>query len=452
MLYSAHENRITLVTGSSPEPLIAEASAQIMHYRFKNSDKNYIDLWDLLFKFIDHGLADQGAIGELIGRTLSISAMDRAINSLPPPDVCELKYQSPVTVTQYYKALLTDEAWNKLRTSVPANRKQLTAASGKKTFEEAFKNAYFHFSHYGKANDASPIHDSCSWAYWLRGTAIVCQLNQELTDRMTPIYFPGFGNVGPETMSANLDQDKTGQSVNPLNVGIQSAEDLSIFSEGNKLPYIAAVHCYAYGDEGIRVSNPERDCTPTNLKVDKVAPRYQIDFCGLSAYANITDADKATIQAMIDHTKDHVFTKHPRSYGIPSVRQMLPVLAKDADSTKWFGGYNRASPTAPTSRKRKRKGDGKRRATEAKDLDTGGDNSDSDSNVRKRSKKLRHGERSSKSKSRDTAGPSVGPSSGRGQVATTSARKRERKRGQSQPSVEPSSGQGQVARIHNRKG
>ena len=29
------------------------------------------------------------------------------------------------------------------------------------------------------------MQSSHAWAYWLRGTAIACQLNQELTDRVT---------------------------------------------------------------------------------------------------------------------------------------------------------------------------------------------------------------------------------------------------------------------------
>jgi hypothetical protein len=37
MLYSVREDRYTIVTGSSPEPLIAEASAQMMNYVFPNS-------------------------------------------------------------------------------------------------------------------------------------------------------------------------------------------------------------------------------------------------------------------------------------------------------------------------------------------------------------------------------------------------------------------------------
>jgi hypothetical protein len=262
--------------------------------------------------------------------------MDYAINRLPM--AYELKYQTPVTVADYYKALLTDEAWEALRQSIPANHARLSKNSAKKTFEDAFQDAYFHFSHYGKANDSSPMRDQYAWAIWLRGTAVACQLNQGLTDRMAPIYFSSRGNVSPETVSVNLDQDKTGQSVNPLNVPIQSAEDLSIFSHAKKLPYIAVVHCYALiENQGITVTKP----SPHNLgrqKSDKEAPRYQIDFRGLSAYGNITDADKTAIRMMINRSKNAMFDNHSRKYGVPSLRQMLPVLTEDPAATEWFGG------------------------------------------------------------------------------------------------------------------
>lgn len=339
MLYSVREDRCTIVTGSSPESLIAEASAQMMNYVFPNSIR-YMNLWSLLEKFINHGLAWQGAVGELIGRALSISAMDRAINYLT--HIRELRYQTPIAVTDYYKALLTDEAWEQLRRSIPANRANLSAMSAGKTFEDAFKDAYFHFSHYGQANDASPIRDTCAWAYWLRGTAIVCQLNQELTDRMIPMYFPAHGNVSPRSTSANLDQDKIGESVNPIHVATQSAEDLSLFTRGNKLPYIAAVHCYALTEnQGLIVQEPP----PYELRTQKIdieAPRYQIDFRGLEAYACITNAEKATIRGLINRSKNALFENHPRKYGVPSVRRMLPVLSDEPACTEWFGGYKQA--------------------------------------------------------------------------------------------------------------
>jgi hypothetical protein len=207
-------------------------------------------------------------------------------------EVCELKYQTPVTVTEYYKALLTDDAWEILRLSVPANHTRLGRASAGKTFEKAFATAYFHFSHYAKANDATPMRDSYAWANWLRGTAVFCQHNQELSDRVHFIFFSDRDKLSPRSVSVDLNRDEIGQSANPHNIGIQHAETLGIFSHGNKLPYIAAVHCYALTkDEGITAVT----ATSHNLRkreFDKEAPRYQIDFRGLAAYRNITEYSK----------------------------------------------------------------------------------------------------------------------------------------------------------------
>jgi hypothetical protein len=307
-----------------------------MHHPLKNEEP-CMDLWGLLEKFVDHGLAAQGAIRELIGRALSISAMDCAIDGLPK--FCDLKYRRLVTVADYCKAFLTGKAWEALRQSIPANHARLSDNSAKKTFEDAFQDAHFHFSHYGKVNDSSPMHDTCAWAYWLRGTAVVCQLNQELT--MTPIYFSSLGNVSLKKISVNLDQDKTGRSVNPVNVANQSPEDLSIFSHGNKLPYTAPVHCYALTEnQGITVTKPSSNDL-RNQKDDEEAPRYQIDFRGLSAYGNITDPVTAAIRRMIDQSKNALFDNHSRGY-VPSLRRMLPVLTEDPASTEWFDGFDKA--------------------------------------------------------------------------------------------------------------
>ncbi|KAK2464672.1 hypothetical protein APHAL10511_003248 [Amanita phalloides] len=155
---------------------------------------------------------------------------------------------------------------------------------------------------------------------------------------MMPIYFSELGNVSPKTISVNLEQDKTGLSVNPRHALIQSAESLSIFLPGNGLPYIAAIHCYAMTDDlGITVgAPPSRELR--NSQYDKEAPRYQIDFCGLKAYRNITGSVGNAIRAMINHSKNSVFTNHTRDYGVDSVRQLLPVLGKEQAATRWFGG------------------------------------------------------------------------------------------------------------------
>jgi len=302
-----------------------------------------MDVWNLLVEFVKRGLLPQGTIGQLLGRIFSIFAMDRAIEG--PLTKRELKYQTPVTVAEYYQALLTDEAWEVLKDSTPANCSSLAEESGKKRFEDAFADAYFHFSHYGKANDETPLQDCYGWALWLRGTAILCQLNQTRTDRALPIFFSKpTGTLSAKSTSMALDQDKTGQKEDPGTVAIQSAEILGLFTQGQNLPYIAAVHCYALTrNEGIHALQPtdrELRCSST----DEVAPRYQIDFRGLAAYRNITESMKNDIRRMIDGTKNALFTHHPRQQNLDLVRQMLPLLNGDSSTTAWFGGLDQPLP------------------------------------------------------------------------------------------------------------
>src|SRR5882762_7225285 len=131
--------------------------------------------------------------------------------------------------------------------------------------------------------------------------------------------------------------------MDPTNVPIQSAESLSIFSHGNKLPYIAAVHCYALTEnQGIMVTMPCSHDLRNQIN-DEEAPRYQIDFHGLDAYGNITDAVRTAIRTMINQSKNAMFNKHSRGYGIPTLRRMLPVLTKDPACTEWLGGFDRAN-------------------------------------------------------------------------------------------------------------
>lgn len=73
--------------------------------------------------------------------------------------------------------------------------------------------------------------------------------------------------MSPQTISVILDQDKMSDSVSPSSVAIQSAEHLSIFSGARKLPYTAAVHCYApIADQGIMVSKLSSQTKGSELK------------------------------------------------------------------------------------------------------------------------------------------------------------------------------------------
>jgi hypothetical protein len=183
------------------------------------------------------------------------------------------------------------------------------------------------------------MQDSYAWAGWLRGTAVLCQLNQELSDRVHYIYFSDEGKVGPTSMSVDLNQDKTGQTTKPDNAGTQSAEDLKTFSRGNKLPYIAAVHCYALtSNEGIFATQAHSHNVRGENVQDREAPRYQIDFRGLAAYRNLTEATKDAIRSMINGSKNYLFNNHSREYALHLVHQMMPVLSSEPAATAWFDG------------------------------------------------------------------------------------------------------------------
>jgi len=132
---------------------------------------------------------------------------------------------------------------------------------------------------------------------------------------MAPIYFSSRGNVSPETVSVTLDQDKTGQSMNPCNVAIQSSEDLSLFSHTKNLSYITVVNCYALTEnQGITVMQPSQHDFRRPSR-DEEAPHYQIDFRGLSAYRNMTDEIRIAIRVMINRSHNAVFDHHSQIWG-----------------------------------------------------------------------------------------------------------------------------------------
>jgi hypothetical protein len=128
------------------------------------------------------------------------------------------------------------------------------------------------------------MQDRYAWALWLRGCAILCQLNQMRTDRALPIFFAELGNrVSEKTMSMALEQHKTGPKEDPDTVAVQSAEVLGLFTAERKPPYIASTHCYGVTDrEGLTVQHANTHYLRSQTK-DKAAPRYQLNFRGLAA-------------------------------------------------------------------------------------------------------------------------------------------------------------------------
>lgn len=82
-----------------------------------------------------------------------------------------LCFGQPIQLLDYYQELLSDEQYHDLKHSYPANHSDI-ALMFDVPFEEAFKDAYLHFSHYTPASDSGPFQTKYLWALWLHGWAV----------------------------------------------------------------------------------------------------------------------------------------------------------------------------------------------------------------------------------------------------------------------------------------
>jgi hypothetical protein len=136
-----------------------------------------------------------------------------------------------------------------------------------------------------------------------------------------------------------LDQDKSGMSVDPALVSVQSAEVLHVHSPGVNLPYINAVHCYALTKKaGIQVGKPPYNppCHPPQSNLE--TPHYRIEISGLAPYRLIDQHHAEKIRAMIDGTKNVLFVHHPSQDAVPLLQQQQPLLNGAVSTMAWFGG------------------------------------------------------------------------------------------------------------------
>ncbi|KAF4586317.1 hypothetical protein EYR38_010592 [Pleurotus pulmonarius] len=334
VVYSIHEDREAIISGSSSEPLVAEAAAIVMNSDW--SDREPMAVWRILAEYVSQGLMGQGDAGALLGRTISIMAMDRAISGCPRR--AELKYQTPIEVNKYFQALLTHEQWEALRTSVPANFSKLREEDSTRSFEDAFRGAYVHFSHYSRAGDSSPLNIDYLWALWTRGVATQCQPTQEYTGRVLPMYFASHGTIQPASMSCILEQDRTSPNLNPSSVVTPCAEVLDIFGGGVQMPYITILNCYAGSSSPAGQTSRYTQLEDTRRpEQNEEAPRYEIVLHSLDAYKDLGTHTEC-IAAIINGSTSFLFEHHPRKTptSLSLLHALQPFLDDDASTTQWF--------------------------------------------------------------------------------------------------------------------
>lgn len=273
------------------EPLLAEAAARSMAMtRIGDPSEPFLNVWGILAKYIAADLADKDDVLALIGRTISILAMDRGIHTIPKADRSELKSQTPIHVNLYYRTLLSDSDWGKLRSSLPSNSDQLADEAASTSFEEAFKDAYLHFSHYTRLEDLNlSSQEVALWQLWLRGAAIQLD-NYEgscISRRALPIFFSQLEKVGPDAVSWAMEVDIYGESRQAC-VG---KCDLPT------LPYLVLTNCFQRGCSNTHAHAKNLPVPFREGKGD--VPRYELVLTGLESYRVIEEKHLLIIADMV---------------------------------------------------------------------------------------------------------------------------------------------------------
>ncbi|PCH39682.1 hypothetical protein WOLCODRAFT_141363, partial [Wolfiporia cocos MD-104 SS10] len=226
--YSIPAHRYYLRSGYPSEPILAEAAARAMA-EFRKPAAT------ILASFAESGLIDTGSRGELVMRLLLMQAFDAAAKKECSADKSPF-FNRPVWLFDFLEALLGHENLEMIKKNVSDN-----AASPAKTFEEAFKNAQVHFTHFARSEDMTFASSYGAWAALARGMAMQCSKNQDGVDCIVPVLLDSKDKLCEEAVTGLLIQCKKEQSNPPVTIQEETMNDGKGFFPQDKKddrPYI----------------------------------------------------------------------------------------------------------------------------------------------------------------------------------------------------------------------
>ncbi|KAJ1300604.1 hypothetical protein OPQ81_002258 [Rhizoctonia solani] len=212
VVYAIPEHWEYMRTGSSSEPVLAEAAAQYLNQVLGNADIATMGP-QILLENCQNGFLARGERGELCGRLLMTIAHDIAVKEtrlemdklLKDPEV---RFHRPVHVPAFLRALFADTHHATVLQATP-----VTDEEGD-TLEFAFQNAYVCFSHFALAADSDMLDASALRMALFRGMAIQANDNQASIDAVIPIHMGPITNpIRTETTSAINLQFKNRKSI-----------------------------------------------------------------------------------------------------------------------------------------------------------------------------------------------------------------------------------------------
>ena len=183
--YSVPQHRRYMYSGYPSEPILAEAAASV--WADIQQEGGYIPA--ILERYINAGLIRKDERGELVARLLLLLAFDAAVQRAGG----EL-YTTEVKLIDFLRELFGDHHYdNTIAKSKPS--------AGQIPFDEAFKDAYVRFTHFGRNRNATLANTKGASAAILRSMAIQCHSGQEMIDIIIPVALKTQG-LQEENMSA----------------------------------------------------------------------------------------------------------------------------------------------------------------------------------------------------------------------------------------------------------
>ncbi|KAJ1307080.1 hypothetical protein OPQ81_001199 [Rhizoctonia solani] len=201
VVYAIPQHREYMRTGSSSEPVLAQAAA---YYLNRTDISPGIALLgpEILKESSQKGFLARGERGELCGRLLVTIAHDIAVPQIPTKVLKSLKdplvkFHRPVPVPDFLRALFADCHHKTILKATP-----ITNEKGKK-LETRFQNAFVCFSHFALAEDSDMLQAKSLRTALFRGMAIQAKDNQASIDAVILVHMgPITKPITTETTSA----------------------------------------------------------------------------------------------------------------------------------------------------------------------------------------------------------------------------------------------------------
>jgi hypothetical protein len=194
IVYAIPEHREYMRTGSSSEPVLAEAAGVHLNYISKHRGI-YIEAPRILSENCQKGFLARGKRGELCGRLLLTVAHDIAVIEASHTTSALLKdiepaFHRPVPVLDFLRALFAEDHHETILKATPVSDKPEA-----KTLETTFQEAFVFFSHFALAEDSDMLASKSLRTALFRGMALQAKDNQPSIDAVIPIHMKGINEA-----------------------------------------------------------------------------------------------------------------------------------------------------------------------------------------------------------------------------------------------------------------